>query len=179
MQLVAAATEVHGRQRHDIVVKAAKIVTALREPRTNSVPFEILTFQRSEWLLEVAIGKLGGCAGCLAMGASTADKQIYASVKRVVNEVDPVGLLRAGAPDDEYPPRSTRSHVACRLPEPECRTPAQTHAMVHRVFVKWFGAGIAGPRGAHRKLASAIHALRPRRARPRASLRRDSRGAKT
>jgi len=168
MHLVAVAIGVHGTERYDLLVKAAKIVAALREPRTNRVPFEILTFQRSEWLLEVAIGKLGDCVGCLAMGASTADKQIYASVKRIVNKADPIGLLRAGAPDDEYHPEI--DEIACRLPEPECQSVAKTQAVVHRVFVKWFGTRTAGPRSAHRKLATALHALRPRRARPRTRL---------
>ena len=161
MQLVAAATEVPGRQRHDILVEAAKIVAVLREPRTDRVPFERLTFQRSVLLLESAIGKLGGCVGCLAMGASTADKRLYAGVKRVVNDADLIGLLRQGAADDEYHPEI--DEIANRLPEPECRTVAQTHAMVHQVFVKWFGSRIAGPRGAYRKLASAVHALRRQR----------------
>jgi len=155
LSFVAAATEVHGRQRYDILVEAAKIVVALREPRDHR-----LVFQRSEWFLEVAIGKLGDCAGCLAMGASTADKQLSTRVKSVVNKADPIGLLRMGAPDDEYHPEI--DEIACRLPEPECRTVAQTHTMVHRVFVRWFSASIAGPRGAYRKLAAALHPLRPR-----------------
>ena len=40
-------TEVHGKERYDILVEAAKIVAALRVPRTNTVPFERLMFQRS------------------------------------------------------------------------------------------------------------------------------------
>jgi hypothetical protein len=59
MRLVAAATEVHGRERYDILAAAAKIVAVLREPRGNRHPFEQLTFQRSKRLLEVAICKLG------------------------------------------------------------------------------------------------------------------------
>jgi len=158
-RLVAAATEVHGRHRHDLLVEAAKIVAALREPRTDGVLFERLSFRRSRRLVEVAIATLGTCVGCLASATSLADKQIFARVKRVVNEADPIGLLSTGAPDDEYHPEI--DEIACRLPEPDCQTSAQTHAMVHRVFVKWFNARIAGPRSAYRKLATALHALRP------------------
>ena len=159
-RLVLAATEVHGKARHALCVEAAKIVVALREPRTH-----LLTYRRVEWLLEVAIGRLGGCVGCLAMGATTADKQLFARVKRAVNSADPIALLRAGAPDDEYDPEI--DEITHRLSE--CTTRAQTQTTVHRVFVKWFGGpGIAGPRSAYRKLATALHALRPCRARTRA-----------
>ncbi len=153
-RLVFAAVEVHGRERHGLLVEAAKIVVALREPRVHRS-----TYRRVEWLLEIAIGKLGGCAGCLAMGESGADKQLYARVKRAVNAADPITLLRIGAPDDEYDPEI--DEITHRLPE--CRTQAQTRATVHRVFVKWFGAGVAGPRGDYRKLATTLHALPPQR----------------
>jgi hypothetical protein len=156
-RLVAAAIEIHGRERYDLLVEAAKIMVALREPRTDRVPFERLTFQRSEWLLEVAIGKLGGCVGCLAMGASTAEKRLYARVKRAVNTTDPMGLLRAGAPDDEY--HAEIDEITHRLAD--CRTHAQTLTTVHRVFAKWFGGeGCAGPRRAYAALARGLYAAR-------------------
>ena len=169
-RLVLTATEAHGKERHTILVEASKVLVALSEPRTHRA-----TYRRVQWLLEVAIGKLGGCVGCLAMGETGVDKQLFACVKRAVNAADPIAILRIGAPDDEYDPEI--DEITHRLTE--CRTQAQTRATVHRVFVKWFGAGVAGPRGDYRKLATVLHALRPRRARPRASLRRDSRGAKT
>jgi hypothetical protein len=152
LRLVIAATHVYNKERYALLVRASKIVIALREPRTH-----LKTFQKMEWALEAAIGRLGDCAGCIAMGATLADKRLFASVKRVVNRADPIALLRAGAPSDEY--HHEINEVACRLPE-ECRTVAQTHVMVHRVFIKWFGVYIAGPRGAYRKLARALHTLR-------------------
>lgn len=154
--LVLTATEAHGKARHAILVKAAKILVALREPRTHR-----LTYRRVMWLLEVAICKLGGCVGCLAMGTTGVDKQLFARVKRAVNADDPIGLLRTGAPDDEY--HSEIDEITHRLPE--CRTRAETLAAVHRVFVKWFDARIAGSRGNYGKLATALHALRPQRPR--------------
>ena len=72
-------------------------------------------------------------------------------------------------------PRSTRSRAGCR--SRSARRVAQTHAIVHRVFVKWFGARIAGAGGIYRKLATALYALRPRgarRAQARTNLRRDT-----
>jgi hypothetical protein len=170
--LVAAATEAHGRERYDILVEAAKIVVALREPRAD-----LLMFQRSEWFLEVAIGTIGDCAGCLAMRSSCADPRLSARIKRVVNKADPQGLLRAGAPDDEYHPEI--DEIACRLPEKECRTASQTQTVVRQVFIKWFGVHAAGPRSGYEKLATALHALRPTpRAEARARLKNERTKAK-
>lgn len=82
-RIVAAATEAHGKERYDLLVDAAKIVAALREPRTDSVPFELLTFQRSANLLAVAISKLGGWVGSMATGVPLADKRLYARYQKL------------------------------------------------------------------------------------------------
>jgi hypothetical protein len=154
LRLVAMAAETHGRERYDILVEASKILVRLREPRKNA-----RTFQRAELLLEHAIGKLGGCAGCLAMGASHGDKRLYDRVKRVINAADPIGLLRSGAPDDEY--HGEIDEIAGWLPEDDWKTIAKAQVAVHHVFTRWFGATIAGPCSLYRKLAKELHALRP------------------
>ena len=152
MRLVIAATDAHGRDRHALLVEAAQIVVALREPRAHRP-----RFQRAEWLLEVAIGKLGNCAGCLAAGASTADKRLLARVRRVVNAADPIGLLRAGDRRDSYHPAI--DEIAECLPEPECGTLGPTRYVVHRAFRRWFDLD-AGPQRQYSTFARALHALR-------------------
>ena len=54
-RLVAMATEARGKERHRLLVDAAKIFVAVREPRVHR-----LTFERSSGLLERAIAKLSG-----------------------------------------------------------------------------------------------------------------------
>jgi hypothetical protein len=157
MRLTAAATRVYGKERHALLVQASKIAVTLREPGD---PVQRRVYAHAERALEIAIGTLGVCIGCTASGSSLADPRLLLRVKRVVNKADPIGLLRSGAPDDEY--HSEIEDIASWLPEPQCRTIAQTHAMVHRVFTTWFGAVVAGPSDGYLKIAKALHALRPR-----------------
>lgn len=161
MQIVAAASEVHGKERYDLLVEAAKILVAVRKLRIKHLPLEGLTFQRSAHLVAITISKLGGWVGSMAAGVPLADKRLYARVKRIVNAADPIGLLRQGAPDDEYHPEI--DEIAFWLPKWKCRTVTQTHAVVYGVFVTWFGARVAGPRGAYRRIATEIHELRRQR----------------
>jgi hypothetical protein len=100
------------------------------------------------------------------MGASTAEKRLYARVKRAVNATDPMGLLRAGAPDDEYHPEI--NEITHRLAD--CLTRSQTLTTVHQVFMKWFGGegGATGPRRAYAALARGLYAATRDAAAPRA-----------
>jgi hypothetical protein len=118
---------------------------------------------RVEHLLAGAIAKLGGWVSTMGSGEPLGNKHLYARVKCIVNAADPIGLLSEGASDDEYHPEI--DEIAFWLPKSGCRTIAQTNAMVHRQFVTWRGARTAGPRDAYREIATAIHALRSRRAR--------------
>lgn len=149
-RLVRAAKVERGKKRYDLLVEAATTLVGLREPRAQRA-----AFQRAEWALEVAIGKFG-CAGCLAMHALHSDKRLYAGVKRAVNEADPIGLLRMGAPRDEYHPEI--DDISSQLPH--CRTRDETWSMVHRTFVKWFERRTAGPRSSYRALARQLDGLR-------------------
>ncbi len=77
---------------------------------------------------------------------------LVAAVERAINEADPVGLLHIGAPSDEYSPEVgtivPRLASAVRLDD--------VAAVLHEEFVRWFGAGIAGPRERSEMLARPI-----------------------
>lgn len=55
----------------------------------------------------------------------------FLAARAVVNEVDPVGLIGMGCPDDEYDPE-VEDLVASRRPV--------TPEGVAEVFIQWFGA---------------------------------------
>ncbi len=55
----------------------------------------------------------------------------FLAARTVVNEVDPVGLIAIGAPDDEYD-----AEVADLIKWREPVTPEQ----VAEVFIRWFGS---------------------------------------
>jgi hypothetical protein len=67
---------------------------------------------------------------------------LVAAVERAINQADPVGLLRIGAPSDEYTPEV--GTVLPRLTSAKRRE--NVAAVLHEEFVRWFGADIAGPR---------------------------------
>ena len=56
----------------------------------------------------------------------------FLAARTVVNDVDPLGLIAAGAPDDEYDPE-VQDLIASRAPV--------TAERVGEVFLRWFGAG--------------------------------------
>jgi hypothetical protein len=67
---------------------------------------------------------------------------LVAAVERAINEADPIGLLQVGAPSDEYAPEV--GTIVPRLASAERLD--DVAAVLHEEFVRWFGAGIAGPR---------------------------------
>ena len=67
---------------------------------------------------------------------------LVAAVEPAINEADPVGLLRIGAPSYEYG-REVGS-ILPRLISAERLD--NVAAVFHEEFVRWFGADIAGPR---------------------------------
>lgn len=61
-------------------------------------------------------------------------------VSRALNEADPLGLLRMGAPEDEYDPE-----VDTILPRLRgAASEADVRTILHEEFVRWFDESLAG-----------------------------------
>jgi hypothetical protein len=70
---------------------------------------------------------------------------LVAAVERAVNEADPIGLLEIGAPTDEYSPE-----IGTIVPRiANAQQPDDVTDVLHEEFLRWFGAGTAGPRDAY------------------------------
>ena len=78
---------------------------------------------------------------------------LFLTVRTVVNREDPVGLLDAGAPQDEYDPE-----VADLL---KCRE-AVTADQVSALFLRWFGEAGAMPSGMAGRIAEGVNQARAR-----------------
>lgn len=67
--------------------------------------------------------------------------RLYSEVSRLFREDDPIGLIRIGAPDDEYD-----VEVSTILPRlREAQSAAEVQKLVHEEFVRWFDPDTAGP----------------------------------
>lgn len=73
---------------------------------------------------------------------------LFLAARTVVNREDPVGLLDAGAPQDEYGPE-----VADLIKSGEAVTAEQVRA----VFLHWFGESGAMPSGMAARIADGIN----------------------
>ena len=80
--------------------------------------------------------------------------EIYSTIKRAIDQTDPIRLLEIGAPEDEYEPeiREIVSRVG------RCKSLGEIQTLIHEVFVKWFDERIAGPKERYRAPAEAIWA---------------------
>lgn len=77
---------------------------------------------------------------------------VYAQVSRLLHEADPIRLIAIGAPDDEYDPE-----VSTILPRlPEANSAGDVQKIVHKEFVRWFDADIAGPLTGYADVAQQI-----------------------
>lgn len=77
---------------------------------------------------------------------------LAAAIERAINEADPIGLLEAGAPADEY-----GSEVGTILPRiTNAQLPDDVTHVLHEEFLRWFGDGTAGPRQAYEAPARRI-----------------------
>lgn len=67
---------------------------------------------------------------------------LVAAVERAINEADPIGLLEAGAPRDEYGPE-----IGAILPRiVNAQRSEDVTDVLNEEFLSWFGEGTAGPR---------------------------------
>jgi hypothetical protein len=70
---------------------------------------------------------------------------LVAAVKVAIDEADPIGLLKIGAPSDEYEPE-----VGTIVPRVvKAADVDEFHRIVHEEFGRWFGVDIAGPIAAY------------------------------
>ena len=82
----------------------------------------------------------------------TCYQRLVAAVGRAINEADPIRLLEAGAPTDEYSPE-----IAAILPRlAGVQDLSDVTDVLHEEFVHWFDQGIAGPREAYEEPARRI-----------------------
>jgi hypothetical protein len=83
---------------------------------------------------------------------NTRYQALVAAVERAINEADPIGLLGAGAPADEYGPE-----IGTILPRiKNAQRPGDVTDVLHEEFLRWFGEGTAGPRQAYEAPARQI-----------------------
>jgi hypothetical protein len=83
---------------------------------------------------------------------------IFDELRRAFNRHDPIGLLSAGAPEDEY--EAEVGAVLTRLPA--TASLEDVRRLVHEEFVRWFGEDVAGTETRYLALAGDVWAIRQR-----------------
>jgi hypothetical protein len=81
-----------------------------------------------------------------------ANQAFVAAVERAITDADPIGLLRGGAPADEYSPEICT--VVPRIARAERRD--EVTEILHQEFLRWFGERTAGPRHVYEAPAARI-----------------------
>ena len=77
---------------------------------------------------------------------------LVSAVTVAVDSADPIGLLRIGAPCDEYEPE-----VGSIVPRvAKAADLAEVHRIIHEEFGRWFGVDTAGPLSAYEAPAHEI-----------------------
>ena len=77
---------------------------------------------------------------------------LYDQVMNLLRQHDPLSLLEAGVPNDEYEPE-----LGTILPRlAETHEPRDVMRVVHEEFVRWFDADIAGHRSDYQALGQDI-----------------------
>jgi hypothetical protein len=75
-----------------------------------------------------------------------------AAVERAIKDADPIGLLKGGAPADEYSPE-----IGAIVPRVRnAQSVDEITAVLHEEFVRWFGNDTAGRRQAYEAPARQI-----------------------
>jgi hypothetical protein len=79
-------------------------------------------------------------------------RSLVAAVERAINDADPIGLLKGGAPADEY-----SSEIGTIVPRVvNVQSVDEITSVLHEEFVRWFGKETAGPRQAYEAAARPI-----------------------
>lgn len=77
---------------------------------------------------------------------------LVTAVEHAINEADPIRLLEAGAPSNEYAPE-----IGTIIPRlANAHRPDDVTGVLHAEFLRWFGEGTAGPRRAYEAPARQI-----------------------
>jgi len=67
-------------------------------------------------------------------------KALFLEVREIINKSDPIGLLKQGAPDDEY--EKEVQEIIAGLNK--CKNANQTQELIYRVFKNNFGENTVG-----------------------------------
>ena len=77
---------------------------------------------------------------------------LFVAVERAINEADPIGLLELGAQSSEY-----AGEIGTIVPRlASVKRLDDITGVLHEEFIRWFGAGTAGPRHAYEASARRI-----------------------
>jgi len=78
----------------------------------------------------------------------------YLELRVIINRHDPIGLLKYGAPEDEYDPEVKTIIVQLN----DKQTKEQIHNLVYSEFLRWFNdESTTGPKSAYNSLATDIY----------------------
>lgn len=79
-------------------------------------------------------------------------RKLWKIVDGAIRQEDPIGLLRLGAPADEYDPE-----VGTILPRlKSASSQSELRRIIHQEFLHWFGESTAGPESAYEGIANDI-----------------------
>jgi|GEM_PF-1859627 len=79
----------------------------------------------------------------------------FLELSSIINRHDPIGLLKIGAPEDEYEPEVKT--IIVQLDED--MNEQQVHDLIYLEFLRWFeDESTAGPKESYKELATDIHA---------------------
>lgn len=79
-------------------------------------------------------------------------RELWGIVDRAIRKEDPIGLLKMGAPTDEYDPE-----VGTILPRlKNASSESELCYIIHQEFSHWFGQPTAGPISAYTNIAREI-----------------------
>ena len=80
----------------------------------------------------------------------------FEAIQRIISSADPVGLLQAGAPDDEYDTESRRVATLFQ----QRKSVDDLAIQIHRIFCKMFDTDTAGPIEKYQNIAKDIWELK-------------------
>ena len=79
-------------------------------------------------------------------------KELYKKVQEIVNDVDPVGLIGGGAPQDEYDSQINKI-LSLLQKDPEISVLTNE---IHKIFVESFGEEMAGDKTKYAQIGEKI-----------------------